>query len=90
MYSRMMSRIENREQNQSGSTNCRKHNRKCRENLLTTTSIGHESSVVSQPALRGKGQVQKDGGDAAAGDEEGLEGRSADVADVGNVLFLGH
>ena len=41
---------------------------------------------MSQPALGGKGQVQQQGGEARARDEEGLEGASAHVADVGNGL----
>lgn len=45
---------------------------------------------MAEVALREKGQVEGDGGDGAAGDEEGFEFSGADVADVGDGLAGGH
>lgn len=86
----MMHRIEDGQQNQPSRPHRRKHNRQPRQDLLAAAPIRHQPPAVSQPALGGKGEVEEDGGDAAAGDEEGLEGVGADVADVGNLLARGH
>ena len=45
---------------------------------------------MSEPALRGEGEVEEDGGDDAAGYEERLQALGADVGNVCYVLVGAH
>lgn len=60
------------------------------ENLLADGGVGHEAALVAEPAVGKEGEVEEDGGEDAAGDEEGLEVVGADVADVGDGLGRRH
>ena len=45
---------------------------------------------MPEPPLRRKGEVEEDGGDAAAGYEEGLQALGANVGNVGDALAGTH
>ena len=60
------------------------------EDLFRHAQILCQSPRVPQPTLRCKGEVEEDGGDAAAGDEEGLQALGANVGDVGDALAGAH
>lgn len=53
------------------------------EHLLGAAPVGDEAAAVAEPALGEEGDVEGQGDDAGAGDEERLELVGADVADVG-------
>lgn len=57
-----------------------------REDLFSQGGVGHEAALVAQPAVGQEGDVEEDGGEDAARDEERLELLGADVADVGDRL----
>lgn len=60
------------------------------QNLLANGGVGYEAALVAEPAVGEEGEVEEDGGEDAAGDEEGLEVVGADVADVGDALGRRH
>ena len=60
------------------------------ENFLSHAQILRQTPCVSQPTFRCEGEVEKDGGNAAACDEERLQALGADVGDVRYVLIFAH
>lgn len=78
--------VEDGQQDKTGGADNGEDNRQAEQDLLADGDVGDQTAAVSQPALRDKGQVQEDGDDAGAGDEERLELLGADVADVRDVL----
>ena len=85
-----MRRIKDTQQDQSSSPCNREDDTKPAKNLLGQTQILRQSAGMAQPTFRGKAEVEKDGGDDTACDEERLETRRADVANVGDVLLRLH
>lgn len=83
MHLRMPIGIKNRQADQAHGAHEGKHNGQGDEHLLADGAIRDQAAAVPQPALGGKGQVEGDGGDAGAGDEERLHLEGANVADVG-------
>lgn len=59
------------------------------EDLLANALVGDEAAGVAQPALSQEGQVEGDGGEDTAGDEERPHLVGADVADEGEGLAVG-
>ena len=82
--------IKNTQQNQTSSTQQGKQNRQNGQRLFAARGIGDQAALVAQPALGDKGQVEGDGDDAGAGDEERLELGGSNVAYVDNVGVGGH
>lgn len=84
-------RVKDAEQDEAQRAQPGEEDAEAEEDLLAPGSVGHQASLVTEPALGGKGQVKGDGGDGGAGDEEGLELEGANVADVGegHVALLG-
>lgn len=82
--------VEDGQQDQAGGADEGEEDGEPAEDLLGGGGVGDEAAAVPQPAVGGEGRVEQDGGNDAAGDEEGLEAGGADVADVGNVLRLAH
>lgn len=82
--------VENRQQNQAAHADNGKQDAEAREDLLLERRVGHQSSVVTQQALRGKGQVEKRCRDGRAGDEERFQLGGTNVADERNVVALVH
>lgn len=54
------------------------------EGLFAARGVGDEAALVAEPALGDKGEVEEDGDDDGARDEEGLELGGANVANVDN------
>ena len=76
-------RIKDGKADEADGPNDSEHNGKAYEDFLNDRGVGHEASAVAQPALGREGEVEGDGGDAGAGDEERLQVEGANVADVG-------
>ena len=82
----MPQRIENTQQNQPRRPRDRERDRHPAKHLLRDRSVRRQFAVVPQIALRREGEIEEDGRDDAAGDEERFEALGADVGDVGYVL----
>lgn len=57
----VLARLEDRQANKPNSTNNGKHHGQDAENLFAEGNVWDEATVVSQPALREEGEVEKDG-----------------------------
>lgn len=79
-------RVEDGQQDQADGADDGEEDGEAREHLLTHGRVGHEAALMAQPAVGAERDVEEDGGDDAAGDEERLEPAGADVADVGDAL----
>jgi hypothetical protein len=86
----MVDGVENGEENQACGADKSEDDGEDGEDLLAEGSIRDQAALVTQPALGDKREVEEDGGDDAAGDEERLEMRGTDVADVGDGLVFTH
>lgn len=60
------------------------------QDLLGDAQVLGQTPRVPQPALRGEGEVEEDGGNAAACDEQGLQALGPNVGDVRYVLVGAH
>lgn len=83
-------RVEDGEEDEAGGADDGEDDADDGEDFFLDGGVGHEAAVVPQPALGGKGQVEEDGGDGGAGDEEGLELAGANVADEGDLVVAAH
>ena len=83
-------RIKDGEQDEPDGADDRKHYRKRLEDLLAAGRVGEEAAAVAEPAVGGEREVQEDGGQDTARDEERLELVRADVGDVRDVGVLRH
>lgn len=90
MESRVMGRIEDAEADQADGADQSPGDGEARKNLLAEGGIRHETATVSQPTIRQKTIVEKDGGDDAASDEERLQLASPYVGNIGNILVGSH
>ena len=86
MQVRVPRRVEDAQQDQPRGPQNGKRNSQTTQNPLAARRIRDEAAAVPQPAVGGKRQVEKHGGEHAARDEQGLEVVGADVADVGDGL----
>lgn len=57
----VLARLEDRQANKPNSTNNGKYHGQDAQNLFAERDVGDETAVVSQPALREEGEVEKDG-----------------------------
>lgn len=86
----MLASLKDGQANQANGANEGKRNSQPGEDLFAYGGVGNEAAAVSQPTLGDKRQVEEDGGEDAAGDEERAQAVGTDVADVGDVGSLGH
>ena len=82
MQLRVSQGVKDGQQNETGCADGGKGDGEPGEDLLRESGVGHEPAPVPQPAVREEGDVEEDGGDGAAGDEERLQLLRAHVADV--------
>src|SRR5690606_5311178 len=83
-------RVEDGEQDEPDGADDRKRYRKRLEDLLAAGRVGEEAAAVAEPAVGGEREVQEDGGQDAARDEERLELVRANVGDVRDRGVLRH
>ncbi len=86
----MPRRVKDAQQDQPSSPENGKRNSQTTQDLLAARGVGDQTTAVPQPAVGGKRQVEEDGGEHAARDEQRLEVVGADVADVGDGLRVRH
>lgn len=82
MHPRMVSDVEDGQQDQARCSGDGPDDAQPDEGLFPRRLVGHQPAAVTQPSLGEEGQVERDDGDAGARDEEGLELAGANVADV--------
>lgn len=90
MQARVAGRVKDGQQDEAGGADDGEDDGQARQDLLAEGGVGDEAAAVAQDAVGEEGQVQENGGEAAAGDEERLELGGADVADVGDALAVLH
>lgn len=76
-------RIEDAQQDQARGADERKEYTQAAEHLFGCGEVPRQTAAVPEPALREKGGVNEESCDGRAGDEEGLDGGSTNVGDVG-------
>ncbi len=86
----MAQRVEDGEQDQAGGADDGEEDGQPGEDLLPRGAIRHQAAFVTQPPVRAERQIQEYGGQHAARDEQRLQVVGRNVADVGDVLGLGH
>lgn len=89
MQRRVIHGVVNAEADEADGAHEREEHAQHDEDLLRGALVAHEAPAVPQPALRQEGEVESDGGEDGAADEEGLHLVGADVADVGEGLAVG-
>lgn len=82
--------VEDGEQDEPHGADDRKRYRKRLEDLLAAGRVGQEAAAVAKPAVGGEREVQEDGRQDAARDEERLELVRANVGDVRDGGVLRH
>lgn len=83
-------RVEDAEEDEAGGAAHGADDAQHAEDLLRDAEVFRQAARVAEPALRGEGEVEEDGRDDGAGDEERLEPVGAHVGDVGDALVGFH
>ena len=71
--------IEDGEEDEAGGSGNGEDDSKAGEDFFRHRCVALEGARVAKPAFGEEGEVEEDGCDATAGDEEGFEALSADV-----------
>ena len=87
---RVVEGVEDAEEDEAGGAGDGEEDAQRAEDFFRGAEVFGEAASVSAVALSGEGEIEEDGGDGAAGDEEGLEALRADVGYIGYVLGGGH
>lgn len=83
-------RVEDGEEDETEAAAYGEEDGEAGQNLLGRGRVGGKATAVSEPALSHEAQVEEDGGDDGAGDEERFQAKSPDVTDIGDRLPFVH
>ena len=83
-------RVKHTQQDEAGGADDGTHDGQAGQDLLGRRGVGRQAALVAQPAVGAEREVEEDGREDTARDEQRLEVGRPDVADVGDPLVVGH
>ena len=82
--------VEDAQQDQAGGADDCEPDGQAREHLLAGCRVRRQPALVAEPSVGSKRDIEKHGGEDTTGDEQRLQVGCTNVADVGDLLALGH